>query len=168
MQEELWQRFLLLNAGVEDEEEAQILLASLADWLDEDEEVRENGAEAGYYSQQIPSYIPADRPIMLAEELLLVKGWEKELLYGGQGKTGEEQAGIIEYLTTVAGDGKININTAPALVLEALHEDMTAELAAMLLDFREQEENQEALEELEWYQDVPRFPRKSFRLTGPS
>ena len=153
-QRDLWKRFLTSgNFAFEDEDAAAGLVDSLVDWLDTDDEEHENGAERGYYSSRNPPYIPANGPMLFPEELLLVKGWNKKILYGEK-----EHSGIIDYLTIAGQDGMININTAPALVLQALHEDMTEELAADLVDFRSEEENSELLTQPDWYHQVGEFP----------
>ena len=156
-QRELWQRFLRV-AGMEDETEIERLLNSLADWIDSDDEERENGAELAYYSSLSPSYKAANRPVMLPDELLLVKGWKKVL--GGQDETesGKPAINIMAYLTAAGNEGKININTAPALVLQALHEQMSSELAASLVEFRQDEANKDKLEQADWYKQVPNWP----------
>ncbi|MCI5224025.1 MAG: hypothetical protein D3924_15485, partial [Candidatus Electrothrix sp. AR4] len=62
MQRNLWKRFLLLESvGGEENDEDKVsgMLDSLADWLDEDDESRENGAEKSYYTNLDPSYVPA-------------------------------------------------------------------------------------------------------------
>lgn len=156
-QRELWQRFLRA-AGVEDETETAVLVDSLADWLDTDDEERENGAELVYYSGQSPPYKAADRPVMLMDELLLVKGWKKVL--SGQEKMESDQpaVNIRAYLTAADNKGKVNINTAPALVLQALHEQMSSELAASLITFRQNEDNEDKLKQADWYKQVPDWP----------
>jgi len=154
IQRDFWNRFLTSgNFVVEDEDVADALLDSLVDWLDEDDEEREHGAEQGFYTSRQPSYVPADRPMLFVEELLLVKGWEKKLLYGDG-----EHFGIIDYLTTSGQDGKININTAPAPVLQALHSEMTESLSNDLIAFRSESENEEMLAESNWYKQVSGFP----------
>jgi general secretion pathway protein K len=156
-QRELWQRFLRA-AGLEDETEIVTLLDSLADWIDTDDEERENGAELGYYSSQSPPYKAADRPVMLTDELLLVKGWKKVL--GGKEETDGDQPAIniMTCLTAAGNEGKININTAPPLALQALHEQMTEELAASLVEFRQDEANKDKLEQADWYKQAPGWP----------
>ncbi len=170
MQRELWKRFLLLeNIGVEenDEDKLATMLDSLSDWLDKDDEERENGAEKGYYSGLELAYVPTNGPIQGIEELALVKGWDQKILSGNQNsgeqkKNGNEQpdmqAGIIAYLTNGDQEGKVNINTAPARILRALHEDMTEELATDLVEFRREEENKELLAKPTWYRQVTGFP----------
>ena len=53
----------------------------------------------------------------------------------GQGATPETIGRLRPYLTCV-GDGKININTAPKLVIESLSEQMDSALAQMILNQR--------------------------------
>ena len=76
-------------------------------------------------------------------------------------------------LSTVAGeDGKINLNTAPLPVLQALSEEMTPELAGDLIDFRGDERHREALATVDWYKQVSGFPagvtldRTVLKVTG--
>ncbi len=160
LQREMWKRFLLPDKGAvtsteeeRDEETVQALLDALADWLDEDDDERDNGVELSHYSSQKPSYAPANGPILFLEELLLIKDWDKKLLYGDKDKPG-----IIQYLTPGSSEGKININMAPAKVLQVLHEEMTEELAEDIIEFRQDEENEEALAEPTWYKKVNEFP----------
>ena len=156
-QREVWQRLLRNTAGLEDEAQIAGLLDSLADWLDADDDERENGAENGYYSSQSPPYSSANKPVLLTDELFLIKGWDK-LLRGNNEDSSQGQA-MLEYLTAAAGrEGKININTAPAPVLRALHEQMTEELAAKLIEFRQDEANKDKLAQVDWYKQVPGFP----------
>jgi DNA uptake protein ComE-like DNA-binding protein len=55
---------------------------AILDWLDQDGEPRENGAEEEVYSQLTPQYAPRNGPIPDLDELLLVRGVTPELLYG--------------------------------------------------------------------------------------
>jgi general secretion pathway protein K len=154
IQRDLWKRFLLSeNIGLEDEDLAASLVDSLSDWLDKDEDERENGAEQGYYGSLDPPYVPANGPIIFPEELLLVKGWNKKLLYGNK-----EHSGIIADLTIYGQDGKININTAPPLVLQALSSAMTDEFITDLIEFRNNKDNRDLLAEPGWYRGVSGFP----------
>jgi general secretion pathway protein K len=156
MQQELWKRFLLLVTALEQDEEALLsLVDSLADWLDADEEEREHGAEQEYYSTLSPPYLPANGPMFLPEELIFVKGWAP-LVSPEQGTQGQR---LLDFVTTMGGkEGRINLNTAPPLVIQALHEEIDEELATALVDFREQEENRELLAESDWYKYLPSFP----------
>ena len=154
LQRELWKRFLLSGKfAVEGEEEATSLIDALSDWLDDDDEERDQGAENGFYQSQKTPYSCRNGPLQYPEELLLVKGFSRKLVYGD-----EQYQGIIQYLTIYGRDGKININTAPPPVLQALAEGMTDEMAELLVDFRSDEENLETLAEPEWYRKVNDFP----------
>jgi len=55
---------------------------AILDWLDEDDEPREFGAEAEYYSGMSPAYSPRNGQIETVEELLLVRGVTPQLLFG--------------------------------------------------------------------------------------
>ncbi|MBL9094652.1 MAG: general secretion pathway protein GspK [Planctomycetaceae bacterium] len=55
---------------------------SILDWLDEDAEPREFGAEADYYSGLAPAYAPKNGSFDTLEELLLVQGVTPQLLFG--------------------------------------------------------------------------------------
>ncbi len=161
IQRNLWKRFLLLeNFGFEDLEENQsaIMLDSLVDWLDPDDETRENGAEKDYYSSLDPPYIPSNGPMLLIEDLALVKGWEQKILYSGLKKEKNTTSHLIAYLTNGEQPGMVNINTAPVPVLQALHPEMTEELAADMISYREDEDNKEMLNQVTWYRNVPGFP----------
>ena len=55
---------------------------AILDWLDEDSEPREFGAEAEYYNGLSPAYSPRNGQIETVEELLLVRGVTPQLLFG--------------------------------------------------------------------------------------
>jgi type II secretory pathway component PulK len=55
---------------------------SILDWIDEDDEAREFGAEVDYYSTLPMPYAPKNGPLETVEELLLVKGVTPGLLLG--------------------------------------------------------------------------------------
>lgn len=54
----------------------------ILDYLDEDDEPRDLGAELDYYNTLDPPYNPKNAPLETVEELLLVKGVTPELLFG--------------------------------------------------------------------------------------
>jgi hypothetical protein len=58
---------------------------SILDWLDEDDEPRQLGAEADFYAGLAPPYAPANGPLRTLDELLLVQGVSPELLFGPDG-----------------------------------------------------------------------------------
>ncbi len=55
---------------------------AILDWLDEDDEARELGAEVAHYSGLSPPYAPKNGPMETVEELLLVRGVTPQLLFG--------------------------------------------------------------------------------------
>jgi hypothetical protein len=56
---------------------------AILDWMDEDEDTRDYGAESlDYYSTLTPAYEPRNGPLQSVEELLLVRGVLPELLFG--------------------------------------------------------------------------------------
>lgn len=106
-------RRLLSELGVE-RETRDIIVDSILDWRDANEEYRLNGAETAYYETLTPPYRSKNADFDSVEELLQVRGVTREILYGQAGSPG-----LAEYLT-VAGLGPININTASPVVLRAL------------------------------------------------
>ncbi|MBC8350422.1 MAG: general secretion pathway protein GspK, partial [Planctomycetes bacterium] len=72
-------RTLLMSLPGMTEEVADAIL----DWIDEDDESREYGAEfSDYYSTLTPAYEPRNGPLQSVEELLLVAGVTPQLLFG--------------------------------------------------------------------------------------
>ena len=165
---QVWLRFLTSGRfAVADEEEAEGLLDALADWVDTDSRERLQGAEEEYYRARTPAHGCRNGPVSQLNELLLVRGMTPALLFGDA-----EQEGLAAYITVAGEDGKINLNTAPLPVLQALSVEMTPELAADLIDFREDERNREALATVDWYKQVSGFPagvtldRTVLKVTG--
>jgi general secretion pathway protein K len=96
-----------------DYSKAQEIADCILDWIDADDLHRSRGAERDYYDQhRLPP--PRNAPLMQLEELLLVKGVTRDILYGGG-----RYKGLAKFLTT-EGSGKINVNTAPMEVLLAV------------------------------------------------
>jgi general secretion pathway protein K len=81
--------------------------------------------------------------LLNAEELLRIEGLAPEVLYGGV-IAGETKKGLLEFVTVwprtsePSGSGKVNVNTAPPEVLEALADEMTPTLAAAIVAWRTQ------------------------------
>ena len=55
---------------------------AMLDWIDEDDEIREYGAEVDYYSSLDPPYAPKNGPLESVEELLLVRDVTAQLFFG--------------------------------------------------------------------------------------
>lgn len=105
---------LLLNHGM-DEARADTIVDSILDWMDDDELHRVSGAESDHYLSLPSPYRAGNSEFEALEQLLMVNGVTKEILFGD----GERQ-GIIRYLTIYPGTEKINVNAAPPAVLESV------------------------------------------------
>ena len=107
-------------------EAAQItaIVNTIKDYLDADMEA--TGAEQG--TGESVNY--KNGPLDSLEELLLIKGISEELFYGTK-----EKPGISAYLT-IYGDGRVNINTAPRLVLKSLSAGLSDDQVTRIEDFR--------------------------------
>ena len=150
----IWSRLLLSGRfAVKDQDQADALLDALLDWLDQDDEERPQGAENSYYQGLEKSYSCRNGTMEAAEELLLVKGMTSAIVLGDQG-----HEGILPYVTARGKDGKINLNTAPLPVLQALAPDMTADLAQDLMSYRQDQKNRDVLASSDWYRKVGGFP----------
>jgi len=109
------------------------LVPALIDWIDPDDEVTRlpfvsrdsQGAENRYYANLDPAYRCRNQPMDAIEELFWVKGVTPEAF------------NILRDVLTTAGDGQVNINTAPKLVIECLSEQMDPILAQMIVQRRE-------------------------------
>lgn len=94
-----------------DEKDVAAIVDAIKDWIDPDDIVTGDGAESSYYARHDPPYATKNAPLDCLEELLMIKGIDKELFTGTK-----ERPGLAQYVT-VYGDGFININTAPQMVL---------------------------------------------------
>ena len=119
--------------------EATPIVNSILDWIDPDDQMRVEGAETSYYQGLTPPYAAKNGPIDDISELLLIKGITPEIYYGGfatnfqanyfsrqfnpLGQSANAMPTITSGLTnlfTPLSDGKININTASAEVLQLI------------------------------------------------
>jgi len=90
-------------------DQAQYMTEAVADWLDADEVLRQNGAEDNDYLLQKPPYRAANTLFMSTSELLLVKGFTPAIYKL-----------IAPYVCALPITTQINVNTAPAQVIAAL------------------------------------------------
>jgi DNA uptake protein ComE-like DNA-binding protein len=142
----------------------------ILDWLDEDDEPREFGAEADYYESLDSPYRPANGPITCLEELLFVRGVTTSLLYGADrnrnglidqdemgdsaatgstGASGSLNCGWAAYLTLSSkeanrredGQPKINLNQDDATTLyNDLETALGKEWATFIVAYRQQQQ----------------------------
>ncbi len=150
----LW-RLLREEPFLVEDGDARGIIDSLIDWMDsgDGDGEEEYGAEESYYRSLDPPYSCKNGPVESVEELLLVKGISPELLYGNG-----ERPPLAPLLTHLGSDGKININTADARLLQALNPDLDRETAEAMTSYREDENNREQLATPGWYKNVPSFP----------
>ena len=97
---------------------ARELSSTLVDWKDEDDSQRLNGAESDHYLRNNPPYRAANAPLQSLEELRLLKVWEDEF-FDQDGNPNElfvQLSGLVSVMNT----GAVNLNAAPAEVLELL------------------------------------------------
>jgi general secretion pathway protein K len=133
-------RFKLRDREVED------LVNAIKDWIDADSEVTGTGAENAYYQGLGKPYTARNGPMESIDELLLVRGVTRDLFYGTT-----EMPGLSSFLT-VYGEGKININTAPREVLQALAPAITEDMSNRMDDYRRSPGN--TLTDPSWYKKV--------------
>ncbi len=141
--------FDILNRQHEEPIFSAALAAAMVDWVDEDDEVtvfdfvligENEGAESDYYEDLEPPYRAKNAPFDTLRELLLVRGIDEKVLFGGEaGEEREYRAGLGQYVT-VHGEGKININTANLRVLQALDLEIDEVLAQAIIDYRQERE----------------------------
>jgi type II secretory pathway component PulK len=108
------------------------MIDCLQDWMDPDDLHKLNGAESDDPFYEERGYPVKNAPLDSVEELLLIKGWGPEILYGKDAdENGDAVFGIADILT-VWGDGRVNLNTATTNVLlsDAEYEDW--ELAGVM------------------------------------
>ncbi|EFK06026.1 conserved hypothetical protein [delta proteobacterium NaphS2] len=145
-QKDLFERFLLSKSFGLDPDEVSILMDFIKDWLDPDDEITRFGVESAYYRGLDPSYSCDNGVLTSLDRLTLIKGMSKELVYGTK-----EKEGLISHLSLFGG-GKININTAGPLILQALSAEMTEEMAKDMIAYRKDPLND--LSDPKWYQKV--------------
>jgi general secretion pathway protein K len=118
--------------------EATPIVNSILDWIDPDDQTHVEGAETAYYQSLTPPYSSKNGPIDDISELLLIKGVTPEVYYGGvatnmqanyfsRQRNGAQSGAYMPTFTagltnlfTPLSDGKVNINTASAEVLQLM------------------------------------------------
>ena len=105
-QAKLWFEQLLLRVGLSEK-----LSEAVIDWQDANDETSGTmGAENGYYQGLPQSYLAANAKFHSVEELKLVRGFEDQ-----------KYLQIVDYVSALpTSDSKVNVNTAPAMLLASL------------------------------------------------
>lgn len=105
------------------------LSQAIIDWIDTNAGMEiSDGAEDSYYLNLEKPYRAANRPIQSISELRLIKGFEDAAIIQ-QSK---------DWLCAFGVAAKINVNTAPAEVLESLATGMSAATVQDIIDSREE------------------------------
>lgn len=113
---------LLINIGIPPGE-ADILVDSIDDWRDPDDEHRLNGAENEYYMSLEKPYLAKNTQVDVPEELLLIRGVTPEYFYGKKTMVDGQPMdlyGLNRYLTTFTNMNRINANSASIPVLMSI------------------------------------------------
>jgi general secretion pathway protein K len=106
------------------------IVDALVDWIDENSEMKsDNGAEDSYYAPL--GYKPKNGPVDSLDELLMVKGFDKDLLV---------TKGLTNFITVAPTDGKLNVNTAPPELLRGLHPELNEGVAEDMVTYRDRKE----------------------------
>jgi general secretion pathway protein K len=116
------------------------LVYNIVDWEDTNDVVEQNGAEFSYYTLLTPSYEPRNGQFLTSGELLLVKGFDRDLYFippSSRSPIANEDFEALDRYITVYGDGEININTAQEPVLLSLSKDMDEYIAQDIMETRE-------------------------------
>lgn len=103
------------------------LVDAIVDWVDDNDVPEPAGAESLYYQTLRPSYRAANAPLQTLLELRLIKGMTPEII------------AKLSKLVTVypsEGQGKVNLNTAPPLVIQALDPGITQGMATDIVQAR--------------------------------
>jgi general secretion pathway protein K len=106
------------------------LADKLVDWIDGNDTQQPQGAESAYYKALSTPYDAGNAALSTYEELRMTAGYDEAIL-----------TKLFPFVTVYgetadAGTSKININTAPAELLAVLDPQMTADLAARIVDHR--------------------------------
>jgi len=123
-----------------DEDEAAEIAASIEDWRDKDDDLRQDSAEGEDYYEKLEAPYPCkNADFDVPEELLMVRGVTRAIFDN------------VKNSITVYGTGAVNVNTADALVLEGL--GMDEKLAGKIIHFRRGTDDVEGTEDDNVFKD---------------
>lgn len=110
---------------------------AVVDWIDSNEEsTSPGGAEDSAYSSEKQPYRVANRRMSSPTELLLVRGFTKDILYGKKIEK-EKVPGLLNYVAAVPSWATaINVNKAEPPVLLSLSEQLTESMVKDLIKDR--------------------------------
>ena len=116
---------ILSASGIKIGEQQDVIADSILDWIDEDDEHRLNGAESDYYQSLPNSYNAKNEPFDSLDELLRVKGINREILYGTENEGFSNEGnflGLINFIT-IQDIRIFNPNTAHLEALRIYYAD---------------------------------------------
>jgi len=101
---------------------------SILDWIDSDDEARENGVESDFYQGLSPGYAAKNGPMDSLDEILLVRGVTPQLLFG----LDTNRNGILDPEETAsndipANDSDLYLGWSTYLTLYSKESNLTAE-----------------------------------------
>jgi general secretion pathway protein K len=117
------------------------MIDCLEDWTDEGDLHKLNGAESDDPFYEERGYPVKNAPLDSVEELMLIKGWGPDILYGRAADDENEEIIGMAPLLTVWGDGRINLNTVGTDLLYSFP-DITEEEVEHLLELRNGEDGE--------------------------
>ncbi len=116
------------NVAHVEKEEARRIVSAIRDWVDEDEDLNDGGAESKDYLNRQPPYGAKNAMMNDLQELLWVQGMTPEIF-----------SKVKPYLTLDASS--VNVNTASQEVLTAM--GLSSSLAAKMIQYRAGKDHQE-------------------------
>ncbi len=144
--------FNLLVSGdfpVENEIEAKEIVDAIVDWIDEDDQESDHGAETSYYQSLDPPYSAKNGPVTNIEELLLVRGVTPELFFGSK-----DTMGLKDLLTVYGDNGKVNINTAESIIVRGMNPLISESIARQFDEYRRDAGNSDQFNDPGWYRNI--------------
>jgi general secretion pathway protein K len=144
------------------------VVASMIDWVTDSDDTTtlswvqgdNEGAKNDYYLGLTPPYLCKNAPFDSLDELLRVRDMTPFILNGQPADEATDTKAIVGMrgLLTVHGDGKVDINYAPSLVLQALSPEIDETLAQAIMDRRAAAPFQQVAE----LATIPNFPTSAF------
>lgn len=143
---EILHRLLYEGAGIQMGTERDTIVDSILDWMDKDDLHKLNGVEDDYYQGLNPGYDCKDGPFDTVDELLLVQGVTKQILYGteaegagldSEGLADENQEtypGIAKYLSVWSQNRTNNYSADPNILKIKYGEEKGEEMAQNIAD----------------------------------
>lgn len=135
-------------------EKAEALLTSIKNWIDPDTLLEQEAeTEDEFYLAQDTPYKSKNGPLSTVGELLLIRGITDKLYRGSEGTPG-----LKKLISTYSPDGKININSAHPIILQAmvnpsLDRETAKSFAEEMAAYRQDPMHQDFLKEPDWYRN---------------